>query len=123
MQKDMVDILTAEGFTVNARELMRIRAKYKWFLRRPNGNILDLPDAADSEHVDLLGLADASQLDTDHVGGQDLAHKEAQTQDHLQRDDLADLPQLLGHQQQQQQEALVEAGPGAEVDEGERDRL
>jgi len=123
MQKDMVDILTADGFTVNARELMRIRAKYKWFLRRPNGNILDLPDAADGEHVDVLGLADAAQLGTDHVGAQDLAHDEVQTQDHLQRDDLADLPQLLGHAQQQLQDAPAEAGPGAEADEGERDGL
>lgn len=33
MQRDMVDTLLAEGFQINDRELMRLRLRFKWFLR------------------------------------------------------------------------------------------
>jgi len=32
-QKDMLDALQAEGFEINDRELMRVRLRFKWFLR------------------------------------------------------------------------------------------
>ena len=61
MQKDMVPILTAEGYTVTGRELMRIRAKHKWFLRRPNGSTGG-PSELDNDDVDLSGLTDAPEM-------------------------------------------------------------
>ena len=64
MQKDMVQILTAEGYSVTGRELMRIRAKYKWFLRRPNGSMIG-PSELENDEVDLSKLTDAPDLGPD----------------------------------------------------------
>jgi len=64
MQKDMVPILTAEGYSVTGRELMRIRAKYKWFLRRPNGSIIG-PSELENDEVDLSKLTDAPDMEQD----------------------------------------------------------
>ena len=36
-QRDMLRILTEEGFNIKERELMRVRAKNRWLLRVPNG--------------------------------------------------------------------------------------
>ncbi|EAW10864.1 Clr5 domain-containing protein [Aspergillus clavatus NRRL 1] len=36
-QRDMLRILTEEGFEIKERELMRVRAKNRWLLRVPNG--------------------------------------------------------------------------------------
>ncbi|EFR02860.1 hypothetical protein MGYG_05861 [Nannizzia gypsea CBS 118893] len=36
-QRDMIRILNAEGYEVKEREVMRVRAKYRWLLRVPNG--------------------------------------------------------------------------------------
>ncbi|KAM5466261.1 hypothetical protein MauCBS54593_005996 [Microsporum audouinii] len=36
-QRDMIRILNAEGFEIKEREVMRVRAKYRWLLRVPNG--------------------------------------------------------------------------------------
>ena len=33
----MLRILSAEGFKIKERELIRLRARYKWLLRMPNG--------------------------------------------------------------------------------------
>ena len=57
MQKDMVPVLLEEGFNVNGRELMRIRSKYKWFLRRPNGTILG-PSDLEEEQATIDGAAE-----------------------------------------------------------------
>jgi len=75
MQKDMVPILTAEGYTVTGRELMRIRAKHKWFLRRPNGTTMTLPEeqaeqGGQDEQIDqneLSEIAQANQIADDHM--------------------------------------------------------
>jgi hypothetical protein len=37
MQKDMLDILQAEGFQINDRELLRLRLRFKWLLRESTG--------------------------------------------------------------------------------------
>lgn len=75
MQKDMVPILTAEGYTVTGRELMRIRAKHKWFLRRPNGTTMTLPEEQAEqggrddriEQNELSEIAQANQMADDHM--------------------------------------------------------
>ena len=36
-QRDMLRMLTEEGFNIKERELMRVRAKNRWLLRVPNG--------------------------------------------------------------------------------------
>ncbi|EZF28650.1 hypothetical protein H109_01578 [Trichophyton interdigitale MR816] len=36
-QRDMIRILNEEGYEVKEREVMRVRAKYRWLLRVPNG--------------------------------------------------------------------------------------
>jgi len=75
MQKDMVPILTSEGYTVTGRELMRIRAKHKWFLRRPNGTAMTLPEeqaesGGQDDQIDqneLSEIAQANQLADDQM--------------------------------------------------------
>jgi len=75
MQKDMVPILTSEGYTVTGRELMRIRAKHKWFLRRPNGTSITLPEEqaenpGQDDQIDqseLSEIAQANQMADDRM--------------------------------------------------------
>ena len=47
-QRDMLRILTEEGFEIKERELMRLRAKNRWLLRVPNGSKAQ-PDAETHE--------------------------------------------------------------------------
>lgn len=86
MQKDMVPILTAEGYTVTGRELMRIRAKHKWFLRRPNGTTMTFPEeqaeqGGQDDHIDhseLSEIAQANQIADDHMQVADQQMQEQQ---------------------------------------------
>lgn len=43
-QRDMLRILTEEGFDIKERELMRVRAKNRWLLRVPNGTKPHAPE-------------------------------------------------------------------------------
>lgn len=49
MQKDMVDVLQAEGFQINDRELMRLRLRFKWFLRESRTGNGKRRQSADSD--------------------------------------------------------------------------
>ncbi|KAJ5225125.1 hypothetical protein N7468_006350 [Penicillium chermesinum] len=44
-QRDMLRILTDEGFDIKERELMRVRAKNRWLLRVPNGTKPHAPES------------------------------------------------------------------------------
>lgn len=82
MQKDMLDILQAEGFNINDRELLRLRLRFQWLLResrsgakkgtgngggkRKNAG----PDAEEDEVADQLP-GPIPQEDSDEEDGDD----------------------------------------------------
>jgi hypothetical protein len=63
MQKDMMKILADEGYDLNERELMRIRARNSWLLRAPNVNRSTHNERGSDSHDALMeGLDQAARV-------------------------------------------------------------
>jgi len=58
-QREMLATLTAEGYELKERELMRLRGKHRWLLRVPNG----MKDKVDAMNLDPANMTE-EQFDT-----------------------------------------------------------
>ncbi|KAI9659959.1 MAG: hypothetical protein M1821_001311 [Bathelium mastoideum] len=108
-QKEMLRVLNADGFRITERELMRLRARYKWLLRMPNGMKNAEKDAtvgAESLDDDFPQDAEQAVVTGDSSLTSDLRDEDSTAGNVVRGDATPDLDPLAEAQRQQRREQL-----------------